>query len=282
MTVGANSRHSARSSARRRARQGRHSRRKKYRAQWFGVTALAVLAIVVFAHPDPGNRSDLAVSAGRAEVGTTPVAEPTPSQPTFPQRPAPTISKPMVLRQALPARPNITRSTGRLAVVAGSAKAANQAHKLTYRIEIEQGLSFSGPAVAAAVHQTLTDARGWQKTYPVNFERIDGPNPDIRIIVATPMFTDRLCKPLDTGGQVSCRVDDRVVLNAKRWAYGIDAYAGRLDLYRSYLVNHEVGHALGYGHSTCATQGTPAPVMMQQTKGLGGCKPNAWPTVRAT
>ena len=95
-------------------------------------------------------------------------------------------------------------------------------------------------------------------------------------------LTDKLCLPLDTGGEVSCRVDDRVVLNAKRWMYAVPAYAGKVDLYRSYLVNHEVGHFLGHGHSTCPKAKTPAPVMMQQTKGLDGCLPNAWPTIKAT
>ena len=81
--------------------------------------------------------------------------------------------------------------------------------------------------------------------HPVNFERTDKPDADLRVILATPTLTDKLCLPLDTGGEVSCRVDDRVVLNAKRWMYAVPAYAGQIDLYRSYLVNHEVGHALG-------------------------------------
>jgi hypothetical protein len=116
----------------------------------------------------------------------------------------------------------------------------------------------------------------------VSFERTDKVDADLRIILATPTLTDKLCLPLDTGGEVSCRVEDRVVLNAKRWLYGIPAYDGNLELYRSYLVNHEVGHALGHGHSTCTKPKTPAPVMMQQTKGLAGCLPNAWPTIQAT
>ena len=50
-----------------------------------------------------------------------------------------------------------------------------------------------------------------------------------------------------------------------------------LEGYRTYLVNHEVGHAmLSKGHETCKTPGGPAPVMMQQTRGVGKCYPYPW------
>ena len=46
------------------------------------------------------------------------------------------------------------------------------------------------------------------------------------------------------------------------------------------VVNHETGHWLGRGHAGCPRPGALAPVMMQQSKGLDGCRLNPWPTGR--
>ena len=69
------------------------------------------------------------------------------------------------------------------------------------------------------------------------------------------------------------------MLNAERWSGGAESWGTDIDGYRGYLVNHEFGHFLGLSHTPCPAAGSPAPVMLQQTKGLDGCAANAWPTV---
>ena len=77
----------------------------------------------------------------------------------------------------------------------------------------------------------------------------------------------------------SCRVGRYVIINQERWKHASPAWnrAGRsLRDYRHMVVNHETGHWLGRGHAGCPGRG-PAPVMMQQSKGTGGCSLNPWP-----
>ena len=70
-----------------------------------------------------------------------------------------------------------------------------------------------------------------------------------------------------------------VALNATRWREATDSWDNTVELYRKYLVNHEVGHLIGQRHPTprCPVPGAPAAVMEQQTKGLEGCVGNGIP-----
>jgi len=124
----------------------------------------------------------------------------------------------------------------------------------------------------------LNDKRSWRGSGRWRFQLVSSADEaTLHAYLVTPGTTDQLCAPLLTRGEVSCHNGNRVVLNAKRWVFGADAYGSDVTGYRRYLVNHEFGHALGKGHVQCPGRGRPAPVMMQQTKGLGGCKKNSWP-----
>jgi predicted metalloprotease len=102
----------------------------------------------------------------------------------------------------------------------------------------------------------------------------------VRIVVATPATVDEHCgrAGLRTGGRVSCWDGYHTMLNLDRWNTGVVPFHADVEVYRQYLVNHEVGHALGHGHEFCTRVGGLAPVMMQQTGGLGTCRANGWPS----
>lgn len=99
-----------------------------------------------------------------------------------------------------------------------------------------------------------------------------------------------LTKPLDDAAP------SVVALNAARWKNGPDGtvvvcdaqgrvlsqttqHAAWLEAYRTYLLNHELGHALGLRHHPPEAVGhqTVCSVMTQQTRTTHGGRFNAWP-----
>ena len=82
---------------------------------------------------------------------------------------------------------------------------------------------------------------------------------------------------LRTLGEVSCWNGRFAALNVTRWRRGADGFPGPLSAYRRYVLNHEVGHGLGYDHRACPRRGARAPVMQQQTFRTRPCRPNGWP-----
>ena len=156
--------------------------------------------------------------------------------------------------------------------------ASSSGRLIRYDVRVEDNLDLEPDQAARIIAGVLNDERSWRGRGRVRFELVsaDSDRAELHAYLVTPGTTDRLCAPLLTRGEVSCQNGDRVVLNAKRWQLGAAAYGRDLTNYRRYLVNHEFGHYIGYGHVECPKRGRPAPVMMQQTKGLDGCKKNPW------
>lgn len=147
-----------------------------------------------------------------------------------------------------------------------------------YAVKVEGGTGIDAGAAAREIAGVLNDPRGWIGYRGASFELVpDATQAEFTIYVASPPTTDRMCLPLQTLGRWSCRHGDDVILNSDRWTLQTPTFTD-VAAYRAYLVNHEVGHFLGHGHRQCGGKGEVAPVMMQQSKGLAGCQPNAWPT----
>ncbi|GAA3830996.1 DUF3152 domain-containing protein [Streptomyces coacervatus] len=178
------------------------------------------------------------------------------------------------------------KGSGKFDAVSGFDKAPGTGRKYTYRVDVEQGLGLDGELFAQAVQKTLNDDRSWAHSGARTFERIYTGRPDFVITLASPGTTAKWCAKsgLDTTeDNVSCdsASTERVMINAYRWAQGSKTYGDQIHAYRQMLINHEVGHRLGYSHVTCSKNGQLAPVMQQQTKFLDHdgihCLPNPWP-----
>ncbi|MFJ9178199.1 DUF3152 domain-containing protein [Streptomyces sp. NPDC102360] len=182
------------------------------------------------------------------------------------------------------------KASGSFATIPGFDKAPGSGQKFRYRVDVEKGLGLDGSLFSQAVQKTLNDKRSWAHDGARTFERVSSGKPDFVITLASPGTTADWCAKsgLDTTeDNVSCdsAATDRVMINAYRWAQGSKTYDDVLGdtaihPYRQMLINHEVGHRLGFNHVSCSQDGSLAPVMQQQTKFLTSdgitCKPNPW------
>jgi hypothetical protein len=247
-------------------------------------TALAFLVPLLAACTAGAPRAQHAVS----QAAVTRVAAPRPaatasSRPSATASPRARVTRTPVRRSPAPA-PRARRSpyavTGDLRTVPGTGPVLGRGPLRRFRVQVERGVLATPAqelAFADAVARTLGDDRSWGHGGRMSFQRVSGGSYAFTVVLAGPRTTDRLCLPLDTGGIFSCYQRGRSVINAHRWFDGARSYAGHLAEYRQYVVNHEVGHALGHDHARACRGDGLAPTMMQQTKSLYGCRRNAWP-----
>ncbi|WP_408016058.1 DUF3152 domain-containing protein [Rhodococcus artemisiae] len=174
----------------------------------------------------------------------------------------------------------------------------------TYTVEIEDGVdttAYGGDAAfARMVDETLADPRSWTADRAFAFRRVDSEVPDFRVSLTSQMSIRQFCGfDIELEGSCFNPGVERVLVNEPRWVRGAVAFHGDIGSYRQYLVNHEVGHAVGYpDHEGCTTDSGLAPIMMQQTYGTANddiarldpeglvpadgkvCRYNPWPFPR--
>lgn len=133
-------------------------------------------------------------------------------------------------------------------------------------------------AFATGAATTLADGRGWSLGGSIAFTRV-AQGGDFTLWLSAAGSVPSFGAPCDS--TYSCSVGRNVIINETRWHEATPSWTGAgaaLADYRRMVVNHEVGHWLGFGHASCGGAGQLAPVMQQQSISLQSCRPNPWPT----
>jgi len=264
--------------------------------------ALPVLAVLtVLALLDAGHPAALPIGldGGPAPSSAAPTStvEQT-AAPTTPLVPNPADNPKYAEAKAaeLPAGgPFTERGTGTFAVLPGTTERIGTGQMFTYTIEIEDGVQLPGgpDGFAHTVEATLNNPKSWIGSGKYAFQRIDSGQPAIRITLVSQQTARAICG-FKIQFDASCWRSGRTVINIARWERGAVAFQGNVVAYQQYLVNHEVGHGLGFSHKPCTENGALAPIMMQQTWGVSNdylaalgtdnvpadgkvCTPNPWP-----
>ncbi len=262
-------------------------RRYGWRAYAVPLLAIAtVLALIDVVRPG-GGEGPTPTSTAEAAVDASAPATPVAPQVTeaegegVPADVSSTSTAPPA--DTVPAAPTyVEQGTGSVSVVDGTSAVYGTGPLERFVVEVEDGIGVDGAAFAAAVEGILGDPRSWGAGGRLSFQRVGAAEAaagayEFRVSLVSPGSMEIYCPGVGTGGYTSCRYGERAVINLARWETAVPDYGGDVPTYRQYVVNHEVGHALGNGHEQCPGADQLAPVMQQQTLGLQSCVKNAWP-----
>jgi hypothetical protein len=246
------------------------------------LTVATLVTLVDLALSTPGEPTGSAGSAAAAQVSSA-APQPVSDAPGSLTAPAEgDIGPTETAAPAVGTEPYVEKGAGSVTVVDGTSQVYGSGPLHRFAVEIEDGINVDGAAFAQAVEATLGDPRSWGNGGQMSFQRVGAAEVaagefDFKVSLVSPGSMETYCPGVGTGGYTSCRYGDRAVINLARWATAVPHYDGDIATYRQYVVNHEVGHALGNGHVDCPGPGQLAPVMLQQTLSLQGCVKNAWP-----
>jgi hypothetical protein len=118
----------------------------------------------------------------------------------------------------------------------------------------------------------LNSPDGWSQD-GYFFEPVEKALARVWIRLSTTKTIENIC---GIGHNLSCAElgGKHMYLCAERWFEGAPKSKLNLEDYRQYMVSHEIGHILGKEHVDCPGKGKHAPIMLQQTLGIGECIPN--------
>ncbi|MFI7021453.1 DUF3152 domain-containing protein [Micromonospora sp. NPDC049900] len=284
---------------RRRSRPtGRHSRSPEPVAATTSIRAVvrrsAVLVVAIGAgaalvsgmnRPSAGSAEEVAAVTSPPVVppsvspSAVPLPESAPVSPSAVSSPEPVLQESGPVPSAGPGRFVDDDRTGPVLGTAGAAR--------RYRVAVESGAGVDPGEFGLAVRAALAGPGSWVDSGRLRLRQVaPASRYDFTVYLATATTAGRMCAAggvdIRVGGRpyTSCRAPGKVIINLDRWRQSVPHYVEAevpLSVYRTYVLNHEVGHELGHRHERCPGRGEPAPVMMQQTLFLKGCVANPWP-----
>lgn len=239
----------------------------------YAIPVLAVITVWVLVDVfSSSGATEGEVMASTSTTATTRSPEPAPRPGPDPADAEPLSIPPTELP---PGGPFTQEGEGSFRVVGNSLPPVGEGRVYTYVVEVENGINTAAyggdDGFVSVVDATLANPKGWIANGDYAFQHVrPGEDPDLRIQLSSLATTHALCGN-DIEMETSCFYSDgnRVLINESRWIRGALPFDGDLGSYRQYLINHEVGHGLGYAaHDYCAADGELAPIMMQQTLSL--------------
>jgi hypothetical protein len=139
---------------------------------------------------------------------------------------------------------------------------------LSYRIIVDPIYQSYGRCFSHQVRNILTDERSW----PNIREAAPGEIPQVWVVLTPPA----LCRGSATSSCAAGRDGEgQIWMNYNRWMVGSDQ-TDDLFLDRAHVINHEVGHHLGFIHTTCAIHGSN---VMTPTSRTSHCNYLSWPAI---
>ena len=144
-----------------------------------------------------------------------------------------------------------------------------------YTIQFHKNLKIEKDSCIQKIISVLNDSRGWKnKGYTFKYSKKIN-SPDFFIIFTSPNWISNFCNL--PGLSCTDLRTNIIYINIENWRNGSKLSLLDTSNYRTYIINHEVGHILGKKHIQCPSFNSKVPVMTQQTLGIGKCLPNPWP-----
>lgn len=162
--------------------------------------------------------------------------------------------------------------------IADSYYTSGNSYTITYDISTRGTVKGDIEEFRKIVAETYTDPRGWSRA-GVKLTEVESGG-QMHVILSQAEMVEAAA-PTVCSATLSCQFGQYVYINDTRWMNASDSYNAlnvSLINYRRMVINHETGHFLGHRHIvSCETQAGLGPIMLQQSTGLKGCKPNPWP-----